>query len=168
MIAYETWETGKEIPITYPRRERALYERNDQKCIYDQFERQVGINKSNFVEMVAKKYFEDQGYCVVSYYYLVRNRKKRERMPGFHKIIDIFGEKEIRSFIAEVDSTFRLVGKGISSGDPDLFVYNDETKECFFVEVKNTDQITDNQKILFPIIQQHLCPVFIARVKAKT
>lgn len=164
MLACGAWETGEEIRITYPRGQRALYKKKDARCIYDQFERQLGINKGNFVEMVAKKYFEDQGCNVESYYYLVRNRRKRERMPGFHKIIGIFGEKRVRRLIAEADNAFRSTGKTIASGDPDLFVHNEKTNEYFFVEVKHTDQITENQRILFPLIQKHLCPVYIARV----
>jgi len=59
LIQCGTWETGEEIRITYPRKQRNFYEKKDSRCIYDQFERQVGINKGNFVEMVAKKYFEE-------------------------------------------------------------------------------------------------------------
>jgi hypothetical protein len=55
----------------------------------------------------------------------------------------------------------------MASGDPDLFVYNESTGDRFFVEVKENDQITDNQKVLFPLIDKFLCPVFIARVIAK-
>lgn len=33
--------------------------------------------------------------------------------------------------------------------------------------MKEKDHITDNQRILFPIIQKFLCPVFIARVTGK-
>ncbi len=167
MIDYGTWETGDEIAITYAKEQRELYDGKDPKCIYEQFERQVGINRGNFVEMVAKRYFEDHAYCVESFYYLVRNRKKRERMPGFHRIIQIIGEGKVHQLIAEADIAFRSVGKKIASGDPDLFVYNKSAKECFFVEVKDTDYITDNQRILFPLIQRHLCPVFIARVVAE-
>ena len=46
----------------------------------------------------------DQGYSVASFYYLVRNRTKRERMPGFHQIIEIFGETRVRECIAEADA----------------------------------------------------------------
>ncbi len=137
-------------------------------CIYDQFERQVGIhNKVNFVVMVAKKYFEEQRYNVESYYYLVRNRNKRERMPGFRKICHIFGEGKVRLLIAEADKAFRSIGKRIASGDQGLFVYNENTGDHFLVEVKENDHITDNQRILFPIIQKFLCPVFIARITGK-
>jgi hypothetical protein len=167
MIRCGTWETGEEIQITYSKEQRILYERKDLKCIYDQFPRQVGINKGNFVEMVPKKYFEEQGYSVEIYYYLVRNRKKRERMPGFKKNCHIFGEAQVRLLIAEADKAFRSIGKEIASGDPDLFVYNEKTGDHFFVEVKENDDITDNQRILFPLIKKFLCPVFIARVIGK-
>jgi len=167
MIECGTWETGDEIHITYPIAQRIFYEKKDKRCIYDQFARQVGINKGNFVEMVAKKYFEKRGYHVESYYYLVRNRNKRENMPGFTKLCHIFGEAKIRLLIDEANKAFRSIGKKIGSGDPDLFVYNESTEERFFVEVKENDQITDNQKTLFPLIQKFLCPVFIARVIAE-
>ncbi len=94
----------------------------------------------------------------------VRNRNKREKMAGFSKICHIFGEARARLLIAEADEAFRSIGKKIASGDPDLFVYNENTGDRFFVEVKDDDQITDNQKILFPLVQQFLCSVFIARV----
>ena len=167
MIQCGSWETGEEIRISYSKKQRTLYNKKNKSCVYKQFERQVGINKGNFVEMVAKKYFEDHGYNVESYFYIVRNRNKRERMPGFKKICHIFGESQVRLLIAEADNVFRLLGKKISAGDPDLFVYNENTQDRFFVEVKENDDVTDNQKILFPLIQKFLCPVFIARVSSK-
>lgn len=167
MIRCGTWETEEEIQITYSKEQRILYQQKDPRCIYDQFPRQVGINKGNLVEMVAKKYFEGQGYTVESYYYLVRNRSKRENMPGFKKICHIFGEAKVRLLIDEADKAFRSFGKKIASGDPDLFVYNESTEDRFFVEVKENDHITDNQRILFRLIEKYLCPVFIARVSEK-
>jgi hypothetical protein len=85
-------------------------------------------------------------------------------MSGFSKICHIFGDAKVRLLIAEADEAFRSLGKKIASGDPDLFVYNEYTGDRSFVEVKENDQRTDNQKILFPLIQNFLCPVFIARV----
>ena len=164
MIRCGAWETGEEIQITYSKEQRILYQQKDPRCIYDQFPRQVGINKGNFVEMVAKTYFEEQGSKVEIYYYLVRNKKKRERMPGFKKICHIFSESKVRLLITEADKAFRSIGKKIASGDPDLFVYNEITGDWFFVEIKENDQVTDNQRILFPIIQEFLCPVIAARV----
>ena len=167
MVHCGTWDSGDEIQITYLKKQRTLYEKKDKTCIYDQFPRQVGTNKGNFVEMVAKKYFEEQGYNVESYYYFVRNINKREKMPGFIKICYIFGEPRVRLLIAEAESAFRSIGKTVASGDPHLFVYNERAEDRFFVEVKENDHITDNQRILFPIIQKFLCPVFIARVSGK-
>ena len=70
--------------------------------------------------------------------------------------------------MAEADKAFRSIGEKIASGDVDLFVYYNESMENrFFVEVKENDQITDNQKVLFPLIERFLCPVFIARVIAE-
>jgi hypothetical protein len=33
--------------------------------------------------------------------------------------------------------------------------------------MKGNDQITDNQKVLFRLIEKYLCPVFVARVIAE-
>ena len=164
---YKIWNPSKDvIIITYNPEQRRLYDNNDKQCIYEQFERKVGINKGNFVEMVAKKYFVDKGYCVESFYYLVRNRTKREGMRGFHKIMEVFGEAQVRQCIAEADATFLSYGKKSAAGDPDLFVYrNGSARDCFFVEVKENDPIQPNQHILFPIIEKYLCPVYIARVR---
>ena len=135
MIRCGTWETGEEVQITYSKEQRILYQQKNIRCIYPQFPRQVGINKGNFVEMVAKKYFEEQGYNVEIYYYLVRDKKKRERMPGFKKICHLFSEDKVRLLIAEADKAFRSIGKKIASGDPDLFVYNESRGDQFFVEI---------------------------------
>ena len=85
-------------------------------------------------------------------------------MPGFKKICHIFSEGKVRFLIAEADKAFRSIGKKIASGDPDLFVYNESAGDWFFVEIKENDQVTDNQRILFPLIEKLLCPVFVARV----
>jgi hypothetical protein len=155
-----------EIVITYPKEQHGFYKQKNKECSYDQHQRQVGINKGIFVEMVAAKYYQDQGYCVESFYYLVRNRKKREGMSGFKKILETFGDIPVRKCIAEADAKFLSYGKRSAAGDPDLFVYNDASpKDCFFVEVKANDKIRANQHILFPIIEKHLCPVYIVRVK---
>lgn len=62
---------------------------------------------------------------VESYCYLVRNRNKHGRISGFKKICCIFGSEKVRLLIAEADRAFRSIGKKITSGDPDLFVYNE-------------------------------------------
>ena len=160
------WTPSRVIEISYEKEQREFYEKEDPRCVYEQFKRQVGINRGNFVEMVATKHFKDQGYSVESYYYLVRNRTKRESMSGFHKIIEIFGEPRVRKCIAEAEAVFLSYGKKSAAGDPDLFVYrNGAPRDSFFVEVKENDPIQPNQHILFPIIERHLCPVYVARVR---
>jgi hypothetical protein len=88
-------------------------------------------------------------------------------MPGFKKVCHILSEGKVRLLIAEADKAFLSIGEKIASGDPDLFVYNEGTGDWFFVEIKENDQVTDNQRILFPFIQKFLCPVFVARVIGK-
>jgi hypothetical protein len=88
-------------------------------------------------------------------------------MPGFIKICHIFGEPKVRLLIAEAKNAFRSIGKTVAPGDPDLFVYNESMGDRFFVEVKENDQVTDNQKVLFPLIQEFLYPVFIVRVSGE-
>ena len=61
MIQCGTWDTGEEIQLTYRKEQRISYQKKEKTCIYDQFPRQVGINRGNFVERVAKKYFEGHG-----------------------------------------------------------------------------------------------------------
>jgi hypothetical protein len=92
--------------------------------------------------MVATKYFQGKGYNVESYYYLVKNRIKREKMSGFSKSCHIFGDAKVCLLIAQADEAFRSVGGKFASGDPDLFVYNEYTGDRFFVDVKENDQIT--------------------------
>jgi len=165
------WEKRPEILIEYDSKQREYYRKKDKRCIYEQWERQMGIHKAggNFPVMVAKKYFEKSKYVVEGNYLLVRNRKKRESMEAFKKLCRIFGEERIRKVIKKADKIFSSRGKRIAGGDPDLIVYKNENHfgSCFFIEVKENDQITENQKALFPIIEAYLCPVFIARVRCR-
>ena len=89
-----------------------------------------------------------------------------EKRHNKHRDFTI-SEGKVCLLIAEADKAFRSIKKQIASGDPDLFVYNESTGDRFFVEVKENDQITDNQKVLFPLIQKFLCLVYIARVSAR-
>lgn len=165
------WEKRPELLIEYDSKQREYYEKKDKRCIYEQWRRQLGIHKAgrNFPVMVAKKYFQDNKYCIEDNFLLVRNRKKRESNEGFKRLRKIFGKDRVRKVIEEADRIFSFRGKRVAGGDPDLFVFKNEKhfKSCFFVEVKENDQITENQKVLFPILETNLCPVFIARVKCR-
>jgi hypothetical protein len=88
-------------------------------------------------------------------------KKKRYSDIGFKLISSIFSEESVEKVLYEADS-MKLTG-----GDPDMFVYNLNLKKYFFVEVKENDKITSNQKKLFPIIKKYLCPVYVARIKAR-
>jgi len=46
-------------------------------------------------------------------------------------------------------------------GDPDLFVYHQVSRERFFIEAKDEDELHCNQLVCFPIIEEFLCPVRI-------
>ena len=166
-----TWEKRREILIEYDSKQREYYRESDKRCIYEPWGRQLGIHKAggNFPVMVAKKYFQDNNYCVEDNFLLVRNRNKREGNEGFRRLCNILGEERIRKVINIANKSFSSKGKRIAGGDPDLFVFRNEKHfwSCFFVEVKEDDQITENQKALFPIIETYLCPVFIARVRCR-
>jgi hypothetical protein len=170
MMRKSIWEKRPEILIEYDSKQREYYKKN-RHCIYEQWKIPKGIHKAggNFPVMVAKKYFQDRKYCVEDNFYLVRNRKKRESMEGFKRLCRIFGEQRIRRAIEKTDRIFSSRGKRVAGGDPDLFVFKNEKRfgPCFFVEVKENDQITENQKALFPILETYLCPVLIARVRCR-
>ena len=162
------WEKRPEILIEYDPIQKEYYRKKDKRCIYEQWRRQLGIHKAgrNFPVMVAKKYFQDSKYCVEENFLLVRNRKKRKCNEGFKRLSKIFDER-ITTVIKKADKMFSSSNKRVAGGDPDLFVFKNETDfwPCFFVEVKENDQITENQKALFPLLETYLCPVFIARVR---
>ena len=149
-----------EIVIKYDSAQRELYKNEDPTCIYPFWPSKVGIHKKgrNFPAMVARKYFEDNGYKVLKQYYLMRCHRQRETNEGFKLICGIFGEGNLRQVISDA--------KPLIGGDPDLFVYKQDSSDCFFAEVKENDQITRNQSILIPIIEKYLCPVKIVRVVA--
>jgi len=152
----------KEISIAYPDNQRKLYFKNSPDCIYPFWHKSVGIHKTgkNFPVMVAKKFFNDLGYETLDDYLLVRCPRKRPKNLGFKKLCKIFGEEKIQRLIKES----RYILNIQPGGDPDLFVYNKKTKETFFVEVKENDKVTENQKKLFPIIEKYLATVYVARV----
>ncbi len=164
-------EKRPEILIEYNSKQREYYRKRDNRCIYEQWWRRIGIHRTggNFPVMVVKKYFQDHEYCVEDDLLLVRNRRKRKSNQGFKRLRRIFGEERINNVIEKADRVFSSKGKRKSGGDPDLFLFKDETNPwpCFFIEVKENDQITENQKTLFPIIETYLCPVFIARVRCR-
>jgi|GEM_PF-1054598 hypothetical protein len=154
----------REIPLAYPDNQRKLYFANNFKSVYPFWKRNVGIHKAgrNFPVMVAEKFFKDLGYKVIDQYLLVRQPRKRENNPGYKKLCGIFGEKNVKKVLEESKPILKIQ----PGGDPDLFVYKRRNKEFFFVEVKENDRLTENQKNLFPIIEKYLAPVYVVRVRS--
>jgi hypothetical protein len=151
----------QEIIVYYDARQRELYMRNDPACIYPRFHSTVGIHKQgrNFPAMVARHHFESRGYRVLKDYLLVRCCRQRESNAGFRYLCELMGEEKLRAVIREAGN--------LRGGDPDLFVYTEDGSDYFFVEVKENDQLMDNQLRLIPMIEKHLCPVHIVRVRQR-
>ena len=157
------YEGQDEIIIEYPSEQKEYYQNQNINCIYPNWKGKVGIHKAggNFPVMVATKYYEDLKFNVLNNYMLVRMKKKRYYDIGHKLITAIFGQENVDKVLYSADS-MKLTG-----GDPDMFVYNFTLKKYFFIEVKEDDKLTSNQKKLFPIIEKYLCPVYVARVKAR-
>jgi hypothetical protein len=149
----------QEILVRYDGRQRDLYMRDDPACIYPRYHSKVGIHKRgrNFPAMVTRHHFESRGYLVLKDYLLVRCCRQRESNAGFHFLCTLMGEEKLRTVIREAGN--------LRGGDPDLFVYKEDLSDYFFVEVKEKDQLMDNQLRLLPIIERHLCPVHVVRVR---
>ena len=154
----------REIPLAYPDNQRKLYFGNNSRSVYPFWKRNVGIHKTgrNFPVMVAEKFFKDLGYKVLDQYLLVRQPRKRKHNPGYKKLCKIFEEETVRKVVEES----RPILNTQPGGDPDLFVYKRKHKEYFFVEVKENDSLTENQKRVFPIIEKYLAPVYVVRVRS--
>lgn len=156
-----------ELVINYHPKQKELYFENPEQCIYPQWDKPWGIHATgkNFPVMVARKFFEDEKYDVLvsgaqqNGYALIRYKRKKMEFPGFRTICDLFGKKCIDDVIGEADKI------GISGGDPDALIYKKQTKERYFIEVKENDRLNANQQKLIPILEKHLCPTLIIRVK---
>jgi hypothetical protein len=156
--------TKGEIPLAYPDIQKKLYFESNPKTVYPIWKWNVGIHKAgrNFPVMVAEKFFKDLGYKVLDQYLLIRQPRKRENNPGYKKLRRIFGREKINKVIEESKPSLKIQ----PGGDPDLFVYNTKNREFFFVEVKENDHLTENQKNVLPIIEKYLAPVYLVRVRS--
>ncbi len=157
-----------ELYVSYDKQQKNNYFNHPESCIYSQWDKPWGIHRigRNFPVMVAQKFLKDKNYNVFlsgaksDGYALVRYKKSRERYPGYQYLLKLFPDK-IKTVINEAHNT-NLIG-----GDPDIFVSKNLLSTSFFIEVKEKDDLTDNQTILFPIIEKYLCPVLLIRVIEK-
>ena len=161
-----SWKPIPEIQIKYDPIQRTYYTNVDKRCIYPQWEKKYGIHKTggNFPVMVARHHYEGNGYLVEDDYCLIRKPNQRMENKGFQLICKIFGEKKVQHVIEKAEEILFSLNMR-RGGDPDMFAYKSDQSELFFVEVKEKDQLKENQKIVISVIQKYLCPVLIVRVK---
>jgi hypothetical protein len=150
-------------------------------CSYPLWETLKGRGKlGEFPLAVVRERYRNEGYSVwvsgsseeledrfilVSYPGL---RKKTPLHPAYERMVGVFGQERIEKLNRMVDDAKR-VGKDIRNlggGDPDLFDFKgvNAQGERFFVEVKHRDQPTRNQRICFPLIDEHLCEIKLVRI----
>lgn len=111
----------------------------------------------NKVEKYAEEYYAKQGFKVIREKYdLLSIAKKRtpdiERnnleIENFFKSIGKEKELEILKEIRKLRGEFTI------SGQPDIFAYNENTKEYFFAEVKaDKDKLRDEQKVIIALLK---------------
>ena len=142
----------------------------------------VGRGKyGEFPLVVVRDHYRRQGYTVwfcepalenyanpdfVGFMLLSYPGRRRAGHPAFTRMQDEFGDATVAELNVEADCAKREMNQGRGSrggGDPDLFVFNGS--ERFFVEVKWKDQITEKQRVTFPLIECHCgVRVKIARI----
>lgn len=135
----------------------------------------VGKNKGGcFPEVVARAYFEAQGYHVLvsepEYpdglgYLLLHYRQKRlAQHDAFKRMQKHFPRVDLNALAEEARNLKRRHSGSGGGGDPDLFVFKPGTRHRFFVEVKYRDKLHCNQHVSFPLIERSLCDVVLARL----
>jgi hypothetical protein len=107
---------------------------------------------------------EPEGYVLLSY--PGARDPKHCHHHNYQRMADIFGEAKIEKLNETADKKIIQLKRNRGGGDPDLFVFKgDGKKECFFVEVKEADNLLDVQKLCFSLIEKHLeCEVKICRI----
>jgi hypothetical protein len=155
-----------EIKIPYDPIQKRYYRDGDPRCIYPEWKKKYGIHKAggNFPAMVARHHYEKKGYLVEDDYCLIRKPRQREKNVGYQLICKAFGKDKVSLIIKEAETVLKAKGMG-HGGDPDLFVYQSDLAEAFFVETKEyPDRLRNNQKIVMNLIKKFLCPVYIAEI----
>jgi hypothetical protein len=184
------WLPGNEITIQVPQEQKRLYLEQDSRCTYHAWRWPflVGRYKAagEFPVIVVRKHFIDRGYKVwvsgqskigIDAFILAMFPAARKRRDGSYlTMVWAFGEELLEKFNAIADQEKLKAGRSRHGGDPDLFVQNPKRiTDKFFIEVKledftgrrrYQDALNENQKIVFPLIEEHLkCQVRLARVQ---
>ena len=130
-----------------------------------------------FPIVVAREHYRLLGYKVLASEPLLPNqegfilvaypRKRRAGDAAYRRMEAMFGPAILAALNLRADTAKRRATRSAGGGDPDLFVYRDgDPSDRFFVEVKHRYQITTKQEVTFPLIEEMLCPVRVARLVA--
>lgn len=183
------WIPQSEIIIQVPEEEKLLYEANDARCFYHSSRwtyRKGRHNKGEFPVVVARKHFHDLGYIAWAsgqsklgndvFILAMFPGARARRDLAYLNMIEMFGEKKIRSFIEIVEKEKKDMGIPRHGGDPDLFIMNAQNPgDRFFAEAKAEDltgkssykdKLNKQQLLVFPLIEKHLgCQVRLVRIQ---
>lgn len=184
-MALLNWEPqGGEVRLLFDPVERSRYEAGEPSA-YDQWAWPAGLITGRdqrgsrcFPEVAARAHFEQQGYKVLisapKYpndlgFLLFHFRGMRRRSPphpAFVRMQEHFRGIDLHQLAEDARLEKRSAcGKRGGGGDPDLFVFQPNTRERFFVEAKDQDGLNCNQLVCFPMIEQRLnCAVRVVRV----
>lgn len=116
-----------------------------------------------FCEPALEKYNDPEfiGFMLLSY-----PSRRHNAHPAYVRMRDIFGEVTLQRLNAAGDEAKLQMDEGQGSrggGDPDLFVFRGS--ERFFVEVKWRDELTEKQRVTFPLIEEYCrTEVVVARI----
>jgi hypothetical protein len=101
------------------------------------------------------------GFMLLSY-----PGRRRAAHPAYKRMQNVFREATVARLNMEADRAKLRMAQRLGNrggGDPDVFVF--KRRERFFLEVKWKDQITEKQRVTFPLIEYHCgVGVKIARI----
>jgi hypothetical protein len=176
-----SWAPGSKEQVLVSKRQKLLYASRDPACQYHdfQFPARKGIDKrGHFAVAVGRRVYFDRGCKVfisaqckhgVPSYLLEAMPGKQKTDDGYQLMLDVFGQAALDRFHSLAAEERRKYGFRSAGGDPDLFVL--DPTDRFFVEVKlvdppYADTLNEQQKLVFPLIEQELrCEVRLLVVR---
>jgi hypothetical protein len=175
------WEVGREIAVPYEPIQYDLYRAGDPTCCFHAVRWPLNAGRGKLGEfplVVVREHFRKLGYTVLAseprlpgddgFILVSYPGKRRVGDPAYRRLEAIFGDRKLAELneLADVAKRRRTGNRG--GGDPDLFAFRPGAPaDRFFIEVKDHDQITEKQRVVFPLIEQ-LCPVIVARLVPTT
>jgi hypothetical protein len=173
-----------ELIVPYDPEERAKYENRDLSSIFHRKRYGYPLNlwrgiyrRGRFPEVAVRASLKALGFSVLisapdmpyggGYILTHYAGKRRDRHPAFKRMRRWFSEAQIEELNRQCDAIKRQLSGNRGGGDPDLFVFS-QSGDCFFVEVKDQDELREKQLVTFEKIAEVLeCDVLIARVQAR-